>query len=414
MESKTRFRSISLLSLPVFIALLIGLSFLPKDSFTPEWTNYPESIPAADPRAVDLSGNVWFSYGYEDGVKVYDGVDWTFYTRENSDLVGNKVNEIKTDPVGNIWIATSEGMNVVHVGEWKTYTTQNSGLYSNQIEDIAIDPSGNVWIVTVEGLNVYDGENWRKTPLEDSGIFTKDLIDIDFDHSGNVWIICATDWYGRVTYYDGETWNTVKKTDSGTPRLFAYVLSIDPSGKIWIGAGDGINVFDGSTWKYYDEGNSGLLSDRIQSFAFEPSGKVWIGTLSGTSVFDTQAESTISNRILLLRNYLFSPESIWFTAIALGLIWLSLFDRNIFVLIGPLGWILTIILGPPSYEVPLHLAIMGTFVFGSIRAQVGGNKPGDEATKKRNALKGMITGLVIGLILAIGAMVFLWAAWLSM
>lgn len=413
-EDKVYFRFIILWGLPIVLVLLIGLSYLPVDRFTREWTNYPGVHPVADPRTVDASGKIWFSYGYEGGVKVLDGADWKVYTSENSDLVNDQVNDIMTDPSGNIWIATADGLNVVDGGEWTTYTTENSGLYSNRIETMAVDPSGDIWIVTADGLNVYDGANWRKTPLEDSGIFSKHLTDMIFDHSGNVWIICSDDWYGRVKYYDGEKWNTVDRTNSGISANSAYALSMDPSGRIWIGAVNGVNVFDGSSWKNYKEDNSGLLCNYINSFAFEPSGKVWIGTLLGTSVFDPGKESPSTTLILGVRNYLFHPESIWFASIALGFLWLAVFDKNIYVLSGPVGWILTLILGPPSYKAPIHLAIMAVFGLGAVGAQVGGQKPGDAATRKKQALIGLFKGLGLGILIAGCGLVLLWMVSVSM
>ncbi|WP_207535282.1 hybrid sensor histidine kinase/response regulator transcription factor [Desertivirga arenae] len=83
----------------------------------------------------------------------------THYAKNNSgnSLSNNRVNSIRKDSKGNLWIATNNGLNFFDVAtrKFKVYTTKD-GLPTNIICGILTDRQDNLWISTVNGLVKFD------------------------------------------------------------------------------------------------------------------------------------------------------------------------------------------------------------------------------------------------------------------
>lgn len=97
---------------------------------------------------------------------------------------------IAQDSIGNIWIASEEGV-LKHNS--KTYKTYNSykGLpraFSNRISEIFIDSSHNIWIGLENGVCLYDRDLDVFNEVPPDVGFTPSLVSsITEDESGNIW-----------------------------------------------------------------------------------------------------------------------------------------------------------------------------------------------------------------------------------
>lgn len=60
--------------------------------------------------AIDKEHKFWFTNYENNGIAVYNGSDWSFYTTSNSQLPSNTVHDIKIDSDGTKWIATDQGL----------------------------------------------------------------------------------------------------------------------------------------------------------------------------------------------------------------------------------------------------------------------------------------------------------------
>jgi ligand-binding sensor domain-containing protein len=151
--------------------------------------------------AFDSSGRIWIgSYG----VSVFDGETWKSYTTKNSGLLADSVYAIAIDSSDKVWIGTrrkqlmnwptpggfkdADGVSVFDGEDWEFYTTQNSDLVDDRHNTIAIDSSDRVWIGTYKGVSVFDGENWVTLTEENSGILNNDVAVIVSDKKGFMWI----------------------------------------------------------------------------------------------------------------------------------------------------------------------------------------------------------------------------------
>lgn len=135
-----------------------------------EWQKFTTSNSELPNNAVsgiapDQNGQVWASTtvdGYEQKLILTNGTVWnTFDGRATSPYGG----AIQVDAQGRLWLGTSDGLKVFDGNEWTHYTPENSGLKSAEVSDMVLDAQGRIWMIN--GSNpekyyvVFDGVNWK-------------------------------------------------------------------------------------------------------------------------------------------------------------------------------------------------------------------------------------------------------------
>ena len=86
-------------------------------------SNYLTSI------EIDNNGVMWIGSSDAGLIRFYNGT-WINYTRENSPLPGNMINDLVIDRFGNVWIATNSGLASFNGSSWNIYDTRTSPLPS--------------------------------------------------------------------------------------------------------------------------------------------------------------------------------------------------------------------------------------------------------------------------------------------
>ncbi len=106
----------------------------------------------------DMGSNVWRYFGQEDGLSTI------------------QIWDIAIEPSGLMWLASRLGLNRCHYGpagqrleEVSFFTTDNSPILGNDVRSVALDRSGNRWIATDRGLSLlsWDGK-WSGFTAEDA------------------------------------------------------------------------------------------------------------------------------------------------------------------------------------------------------------------------------------------------------
>jgi len=320
----------------------------------------------------DTKGNIWFGGNY--GVTAYKDGKFSKYTKENSLLVGNIVNEINEDYNGNIWICTTEGITIIK-GSRSFNITTSEGLPSNNVTAIAEDENGNRFIGTDKGIvkllagnissNNFEYEKdlfrglkaeitdilldkekniWIATKLsgayllnkrgiithlgKENGLTTNNLTTLFLDNSGNVWI--GTDGSGLIKY--GNKAFTSFEEVNGLNNTSIYSIIADKKNELWIGTGnDGIYKFNGNSTTHITTKND-LASNTVRASLIDHEGSLWFATKNGLSRFKngvfknfTTKDGLPSNEIrsLLLDN----DNNLWVGTNGKGL---SMYDYNSF------------------------------------------------------------------------------------
>lgn len=228
--------------------------------------------------------------------------DFTIYTPGNSGIVSNRVDDIKIDSGGKLWLSTFYGVSTFNGTTWTNYTTSNSGIASNAILKIEIDGQNRKWMATqMNGIVMFNGTTWTNYTATNSGLPNNNINDIAVDSNNNLWV--ATD--SGLTKFNGTTWttynsinnvnsvatswNAVWVTDNGLLRRFngtdfdtindgvQKILKVDGD-LIYVDQFDGFGIYNiegiwmGTNWSS-NSCLAGCVFGALDAFA----GKVWIG-----------------------------------------------------------------------------------------------------------------------------------------
>ncbi|MFC1508902.1 kelch repeat-containing protein [Candidatus Omnitrophota bacterium] len=237
--------------------------------------------------ALDDQGRFWVGT-YDNGVAMYDFTDWTVYTKDNSDLPNDRINDIIVNTSGNIYIGTKTGFTVFDGESWTVYKRTNSDLPNNTVNALASDQGGTVWIGTQGGLAKYDGENFTVYKYADSDLPGNTVNTLTVDSRGTVWIGTTK----GLAQYNGENWMTYSTTDSDLPSDTIDYLGVDARGNTWIGTSNQVTRFDGTNWTVYNADNTLLPNRNITCITGDSKGNMWIGTEWG--IVKTDGEQWIS------------------------------------------------------------------------------------------------------------------------
>lgn len=118
--------------------------------------------------AADKTNTLWFVShgdiyssevkGYNNILKVYDGAEWTTYSKLNSDLAGDYIYSLAVDRNDVKWIGTNAGVSRFDGKSWTTFDRYKSRLCNNKINAIAVEKNNTIWFGTDSGISKYTGE----------------------------------------------------------------------------------------------------------------------------------------------------------------------------------------------------------------------------------------------------------------
>lgn len=209
--------------------------------------------------------------------------------------LSNDIRAISEDVHGNIWLATSAGLNYFEPEkeQFKHYIHEpgvSGSLNNNNVRSLLIDNKGNLWVGTFgHGVNILYPESQKFEYLvfnpQKDYLVTKIFQDSDND----IWL--ATEFGGA--YCINPTTKEIKHYDHNpdNPNTLAHsvVRDIyqDEKGYIWLATdGGGLNLLNKKTGEIqqftYDASNRTSLSNpAAYSIYRDKQGIYWIGTVRG-------------------------------------------------------------------------------------------------------------------------------------
>ncbi len=228
----------------------------------------PHSIGGNDIRGIeeDENGNFWLVV-HGVGVDYFDKstLEFKHYTPKNSGLSIEWTNNVLLDSKNNLWVATSNGLNLMKKGTntfkvYVSYSPENPiSLKSNDVVCIHESPDSTIWVGTTNGLYSYN-------PEEDNFIFHSEdfnnqyICSIEHDNNGDIWVST----HGGVTHYNSETGQVFNfDTLDGLQANDFNINSSFYDGKkhLFFGGPGGLNVFDPNQINYNLEPPTVVLSD---------------------------------------------------------------------------------------------------------------------------------------------------------
>lgn len=252
------------------------------------------------------------------------------WNTENSPLLSNTIQAMEFDAVGDLWLATDNGLYKKSGDAWSSYNMSNANFPSNAIRSIAFD-SNNLPVIGFfdHGLMIFDGDEWTlynkdNSPLPDN--FVKHLV---YDLNGALWISTSgglikkmnNDW----TLWD--SYNSIAWTNNFTKVL------VDPSNNNkYVGSiNGGFLVFVDDTLQSVEISYTNNIADNtIHDILIRPDGDIWCASPSGGMQirfgFDIWTWLNSENSSM--------PSSSYNALIGTDIVYLSSYDQGIVVMDG--------------------------------------------------------------------------------
>jgi len=244
-----------------------------------------------------LAGNHITSVTASNKLKVYAGGEGNIYlVSEDMTVKVPGTNTIVNDiahKAGKLWVGTNKGLMTYTLssGNWKEYTKDNSKLKSNMINNIRVDNEGILWAGTEKGYLRVNNDKWEVQDKRENVVASRSNKEGQWMISdGNMWLI---DPFNRK-YPVG----LGEEFYSGSVNDFV----IDGKGRVYM-ASNILVRYDPYKEKVERYGEDvGLLSQQCLSLACDKNNNIWIGTADAglfTIVFDDIAKEQLSVTPLL-------------------------------------------------------------------------------------------------------------------
>lgn len=221
---------------------------------------------------------VFFSSCEKDEMKDNSEIlKWTIYNKYNSEIVGEKVQDMALENDSCIWIATESGASKFNGNTWTNYTQNNSGLADYIVTSVMVDKKNRKWFGGLWTISMLYDTTWVHYG-EDVGLDNSlSVVDIAVDNLDNKWFATP---HGLLKY-DGLKWSVFKSDIS------FFSIIVDSMGNKWCGTqGKGVFLFDDKKWTVYDINNSKLINNYIQDIGIDKEGNKWFVTNGGICLFN--------------------------------------------------------------------------------------------------------------------------------
>ena len=269
----------------------------------------PHSLPTNEVQKVyqDRDGFIWFAT--RNGLCQYNGYETTLYKSNlySPDLLTtNSITCLVDDNNNNLWIGTSEGLNVMdkRTGEIKKYKARS--ISNNVVSALCVTRDNTLWVGTDNGLCRYVPEKDTFVVCGDEFgdgrlryVTIKSLLE---DSDGDLWI---GTWAQGLFRYSPST-DKVVVYPKINEQYSSHVIYEDSNKDIWVGSwGYGLfklrNPKDMENVSYqsflHENGDDSSLSDNIVYDIAEDinTHTLWVGTRSGLSILRLDESSSFIN-----------------------------------------------------------------------------------------------------------------------
>ncbi|MCD4771823.1 MAG: hypothetical protein K8R41_00400 [Bacteroidales bacterium] len=231
-------------------------------------------------------------------------------------IIGNGIYFIKSDEVGNIYIGTNLGLNVISVDNRKCKFYKHNPNNSFSIMDgfimaFFLDSDNNVWLGSdIGGLAKFDRENdifirYTNSLSDTNSLSSNNVLSIYEDSKERFWI--ATEKGLNLMDRNKGSFSKITIAD-GLPNNVVYTSLEDNEGNLWLSTNLGLCKFnpDKNTFSNFDK-NDGLHGNEFNRTAYfkNNEGKLYFGGVNGLVCFDPSVitENPILPKVLITNYY---------------------------------------------------------------------------------------------------------------
>ncbi|MBN2174367.1 MAG: histidine kinase [Bacteroidales bacterium] len=205
----------------------------------------------------DRDGLIWF--GTQDGLNVYDGIQFYQYQNIPSDpnsLSNNYILSLCEDSLGNIWAGTmSGGLNCLDkkTGQFQVFLhdpEDNTGISNNNIWALAVDNCNNIFAGTSKGLNIYSIDAKKFIVLNHQkdnpfSIPSDFVVSVHIDAIGEIWVGTSN---GLAQYINNnKTFKRISGSDETGKGIIVWSIRESYKGVILMATNNGLFTYDDET-----------------------------------------------------------------------------------------------------------------------------------------------------------------------
>jgi signal transduction histidine kinase/ligand-binding sensor domain-containing protein len=192
---------------------------------------------------------------------------------------------------GSVWLGASAGLNRWRDGQVTIYRKGSRGLPDDALESLYQDDHGRIWAATGRGVVYF--ENGRFNPVK--AVPGRYVHSIAGDRAGNLWI--SHQYQGlfhllEASVVEQISWSRLGRKD------YAQALLPDPEqGGLWLGFRDGGVAYfkDGQIRASYTSAD-GLGEGRVESLQLDLQGTLWAATEGGLSRIKNGRAATLTSK----------------------------------------------------------------------------------------------------------------------
>ena len=276
-----------LLAVFALSCLLIPVNIVSAEEPNSEWGYFTylydnsNGLTTSEANAVAQTGIGFMWIGGYSGLTRYDGIEFSHFDSTTGIF---SVNCLYVDSKDRLWIGTNDsGLAVRQTAQFR-FWGKNEGLASLSVRALCEDGVGNIIVATTEGMAYIDNDN-KLHMIEDSRIEDKYVRQLVADADGVIYgstmdsCFFSMENLELTSFYDGE--------EMEIGEIFCITPTPDEKGKVYLGTGNSeivcMNMMDGMK-------DARTLSvspqEHINDIYIASDNKMWICSNNGLGYFD--------------------------------------------------------------------------------------------------------------------------------
>lgn len=200
--------------------------------------------------------------------------------RVGVELPGSRIQVLRFDREGTLWIGTNGGLARWVDGEIQRLPITDP-LASASVLTLLEDSEGNIWAGTEQGgVHILRDQRFRVLGAR-RGLSSDDTTAVVEDDRGTLWVGTAADGLNALVHDGaGTAAPRIFSVHDGLPSDVILSLAAAPNGDVWVGTPDGLGRVRGGRVTAFTSAD-GLPDDFIRSLLIDRDGSLWIGTRHG-------------------------------------------------------------------------------------------------------------------------------------
>lgn len=256
------------------------------------------SVAETNAIAQDNQGFIWI--GGSNGLARYNGQDFQVFLHNPQDirsLSHNYVWDILVDHVGDIWVATTGGLNrfqpeAESFERFLTSSANPASIISKDVYTLYEDNNNQLWVGTRHGLDRFDRKNrgfrhFRHSDEDETSLSNNSITAVFQDSHGVLWVGTqkGLNRFNATT----QSFTLFAFDESGSfydPDVSVRTLAEDAQHNLWVGTDKGLYRFDQKTGEAEHYVNrpadqTSISDNRIWQVVVDSQDKLWVTTDHG-------------------------------------------------------------------------------------------------------------------------------------